>query len=68
MTKFITTRSLLVLTGILLMVGIFSFPGKTAGFTEEEDAQCVVSEPDEEENELFWESLSRQFSGAVSTY
>jgi hypothetical protein len=63
MTKFLTTRRVLVLTGILLMVAIFSFPGKTTGIPAD---NCLVSEENEEETELFWESLSRQFSGSVS--
>ena len=66
MTKFFTTRRILALTGILLMVAIFSVPGKTAEITDQEASECVVFEENEEETELFWESLSRQFSGSVS--
>lgn len=68
MTKFFTTRSVLVLTGLLLMVGIFSFSGKNDDPSALEAAECKVSIENQEENELFWETLSRQFSGSVSTY
>lgn len=68
MTKFLTTRSLLALTGLLLMVGILSFSAETEDFTDAGASECLVSEENGEENELFWESLSRQFSGAVSNY
>jgi hypothetical protein len=52
------------LGSLVLMVCILSFSGKNTV----ESTDCAVLEPNEEENELFWESLSRQFSGSVSAY
>lgn len=64
MTKFFTTRNILSLAGLVLLAFLLSFSDKK---TPTEEVCAAEGEPGIG-NELLWESLSRQFSGSVSTY